>query len=206
LSSSKIYYELDGQQLNALPRPLLRMVNTAMDAMPSLLPIFTSISAQQHNGNQRLTFVQRGALRLRDLQPLMSELGLEHQLPGVMQILGLALGGRFDLPDQSLLVGLGGSHDNPELKLYVLLGMIPDLPPAFLSLITMGLGERPRELRSLERWLLAYTPETSGFPGDFSVLSIRLTANSPARVGLYLRPVEFEISQAALAGDSYALT
>ncbi|MBX3086376.1 MAG: hypothetical protein KF716_32365 [Anaerolineae bacterium] len=193
LESSKVYYELRPGQLEALPRPLLHLAREAMDAMPLLMPLFTSIIAERDNGNQRLTFVHRGALGLSDLQPLLEQLGLANKLPGIMQILGLALGGRFDLPDQAMLVGLGGTPQQPEVKIYVLLGMIPDLPPSFLSLLTLGLSERPRELRGLERWLMAYTPETVGFPGDFSVLSIQVTAEAPLRIGLYLRPVEFEV-------------
>ncbi len=199
LRSSKVYYELNPDQLNVLPPQLLRLMDNACDAMPTLLPIFTQIAAQRDNGSQRVVSLQRGPLRIADLRPLMERMGLAHQLPGVMQILGLVLGGRFDLPDMSLLVGIGSSEDGPELKLYVVLGMIPDLPPSFLSLITLGLAERPRELRSLERWLMAYTPETVGWPGDFTTLSIRVTANSPARVGLYLRPIELELAQMAAA-------
>jgi hypothetical protein len=32
-------------------------------------------------------------------------------------------------------------------------------------------------------------------PGRFSVLSIRATPMTPARVSLYLRPIEFEVDQ-----------
>ena len=50
------------------------------------------------------------APRLRRLAPLMQRLGLGHQLPGLMQVVGLVLGGRFELPevpDQLLLPGQG---------------------------------------------------------------------------------------------------
>jgi hypothetical protein len=207
LNTSKVYYEMRPDQVHALPRDLNQLVRTTLDIMPALLPIFTSIMCKKDSGKQRVTFVHRGALRLADLGPLMERMGMAHQLPGVMQIIGLALGGRFDLPDQSVLIGLGGSEDGAELKIYVLLGMVPDLPPSFLSLLTLGLSERPRELRGLERWIMAYTPETHGWPGDFSVLSIRVTPHSPARVSLYLRPIEFEIQQYAneqMVGDPYS--
>jgi hypothetical protein len=76
-----------------------------------------------------------------------------------------------------------------------MLGRIPDLPPAFLNLLSLGLAERPRELNALRRWIGAFTPEEAEVPGRFSVLSIRATPLTPARVSLYLRPVEFELNQ-----------
>ena len=194
LKTSKVYYELNPNQLAALPAHLHHIVRAAMHVMPTLMPIFTSIMCQRENGNQRVTFVHRHELQLADLQPLMEHLGMAHQLPSVMQVLGLALGGRFSLPSECVLVGLGGDSHDPELKIYVLLGMRPDLPPSFLNLLGLGLSERPRELRGLERWLAAYTPEWNDWPGDFSVLSVRVTRHQPARIGLYLRPIEFEIS------------
>jgi hypothetical protein len=73
--------------------------------------------------------------------------------------------------------------------------MLPDVPPSFLDLLALGLSERPRELHALGRWLRALTPETHDWPGNFSVLSVRATPRTPARVSLYLRPVEFEIQR-----------
>lgn len=195
LKSSKVYYELNPQQLHSLPPDLIRMAQSAMDALPNLLPIFTSIICERDKGNQRVSFVHRNQLRLNDLQPLMQRLGMGHHLSSVMQVLGLALGGRFDLPHDSVLVGIGGDQLNPELKIYILLGMVPDLPPSFLNLLALGLSERPRQLRGLERWLAAYTPEWNEWPGDFSVLSVSVTRQNPARVGLYLRPIEFDVNR-----------
>jgi hypothetical protein len=86
------------------------------------------------------------------------------------------------------------------VEVYALLGMIPDLPPNFLDLLVMGLRERPRELQAMMRWLNAFTPESADWPGNFSVLSVRVTPRSPARVSLYLRPVEFEMRD-RLAGE-----
>ena len=73
--------------------------------------------------------------------------------------------------------------------------MIPDVPPNFLDLLTLGLTERPRELQAMLRWLQAFTPEDRDWPGNFSVLSVRVSAQSPPRVSLYLRPAEFEVPQ-----------
>ena len=193
LYSSKVYYETRPRQIDALPRPLFGVVSAALRTLPKLIPIFTTIACRREAGRQRVTFLHRGALRLTDLEPMLDELGLAHQLPGMMQIVGLALGGRFELPEDSVLMALGLGHDGPEFELYVLLGMVPDVPPNFLDLLTMGLSERPRELQAMIRWLNAFTPESGDWPGNFSVLSVRATPQSAPRVSLYLRPVEFEV-------------
>jgi hypothetical protein len=195
LNSSKIYYEMSPGQIDALPVELAGLVRLALETVPALFPLFTSITCREESGNQRTTFLHRGPLRLADLSPLLQRLGLAHQLPALMQIFGVALGGRFELPEQSVLIGLAQTDEGPELEVYVLLGMLPDLPPTFLDLLTLGLAERPREIRALGRWLRAMTPETQNWPGNFSILSVRTTPRSAPRVSLYLRPVEFEIQR-----------
>jgi hypothetical protein len=193
LQASKVYYELQRSQLDALPPKLATIVSRALDALPTLVPVFTSISCRRNHGHQRVTFFHRGALQLRQLEPLMAQLGLSRRLPGLMQVVALALGGRFELPERSVLIGLSEAPDGAELKLEVMLGMIPDLPPSFLNLLALGLSERPRELRGLQRWLEAFTPDESSWPGEFSVLSVQVSPTTAARVSLYLRPVEFEL-------------
>jgi hypothetical protein len=193
LTSAKVYYELHPSQIDALPAPLAALVRTVVETMPALTPVFTTISCGRECGSQRVTFLHRGPLRLGDLQPLLVRLGMGHQLPGLMQLVGLTLGGRFDLPERSVLLGLCRTPEGPELKLELLLGRLFDLPSDFLNLLGLGLSERPRELRALSRWLHAFTPSDGEWPGDFSVMSIRTTPKSPARVSLYLRPVELEL-------------
>ena len=193
LSASKVYYELSPEQLSALPARLREYVIAALQSVPGLVPLFTSIRCGRESGVQRVTLLHQGSLRMTDLAPLLERLGLSHQLPGLMQIVGLALGGRFELPSQSVMLGLQDTEQGPELKFEVALGMIPDLPPSFVDLLALALAERPRQLRALETWLKAYTPETGEWPGQFSVMSIRVTGDRPARVSLYLRPIEFEL-------------
>jgi hypothetical protein len=195
LSAAKVYYEFHPDQVRALPGRLRLLVQMAQEALPNLVPIFTSISCGRECGGQRATFLHRGPLRMGQLAPLLERLGLAHQLPSMMQIVGLVLGGRFELPERTVLLGLRETVEGPEVKLEVLLGMLPDLPPSFLDLLTLGLTERPGQLHALGRWLHAFTPESHDWPGRFSVLSIRATPQTPARVSLYLRPVEFEIEQ-----------
>jgi hypothetical protein len=193
LTSAKVYYELNPHQVGSLPGLLKALVELARESMPNLVPLFTSIRCGRDSGSQRVTFLHRGPLRLSQLGPLMERLGMAHQLPSLMQIVGLVLGGRFDLPERSVLLGLRETGEGPEIKLEVMLGMLPDVPPSFLDLLTLGLSERPRQLQALGRWLRAFTPEKHEWPGQFSILSIRATPRTPARVSLYLRPVEFEV-------------
>jgi hypothetical protein len=195
LKSASVVYELHPWQLNALPSSLARLVVTATDSLPTLQPLFTTISCARESGDHGITFLHRGPLRLGSLEPLMERLGLAHQLPGIMQVVGLTLGGRFQLPDGSVLVGLAETPEGPELRLEIMLGRLPDVPNSFLDLLALGLSERPRELRALVRWLQAFTPQDGVGPGDISVLSIRTTPRTSPKVALYLRPVEFEVGR-----------
>ena len=194
LSASTVYYELLPHQVHALPRELAHVVHAVQELIPRLVPVFTAISCSQEHGGQRVTFLHDAPLRLVELEPLMGRLGMAHQLPSIMRIIGLVLGGRFDLPPRSVLLGVQLAGGHIELDLEVLLGAIPDIPPSFLDLLALGLAERPRELRALARWLGAFTPESGEWPGAISALRIRATQHSPARVSLDLRPVEFEIN------------
>jgi len=196
LYASKVYYETQPHQIDQLPAGLFGLVATVLRLMPGLQPLFSTISAQRDFGGQRLTFAVPGALKLADLGPAFEALGLGARLGGVMQILGLVLGGRFELPPLSTLLAFGQAPEGPEVEIYVQLGRIPDLPAEFLSLLTLGLSERPRELAALSRWMSAFTPEDEVWPGRFSILSVRVSRGAPPRVSLYLRPVEFELNPA----------
>jgi hypothetical protein len=193
LYSSKVYYESGPKDLVALSPELFSIVTTALTCLPALRPMFTTIAAQRDTGGQRLTFSHPPALKLADLETVLAEMGLRSRLPGIMQLLGLTLGGRFELPPNATLLSFGQSPDGPEFEIYVLLGMIPDLPIDFLQLLSLGLSERPRGLLALERWMSAFTPEDEVWPGRFSILSLRTSARLAPRVSLYLRPVEFEL-------------
>lgn len=200
LYASKVYYELPSGAgvIEGLPCSLAGIVQAALQMVPGLRPLFTTMSAQRDLGGQRLTFACTQALRLMDLQPVMDALGLGHRLAGIMQLLGLVLGGRFDLPAHGALLAFGLGPDGPDFEIYVLLSAIRDVPPSFLSLLTMGLSERPRGLRALENWMGAFTPEDEHWPGHFSIISLRTDVVSAPRVSLYLRPIEFELPSDAL--------
>ncbi len=196
LYAAKIYYELLPTQIDALAPGLARLTRQVIAEMPSLMPIFPSIGCKRDSGSQRVTFLHRGALAVTALGPLMNRLGIGHQLPSLMRIVGVALGGRFELPPGGVLVGIRETPEGAELKLEILLAAIPDLPARFLDLLKLGLAERPRQLAALSRWLEAFGMEQADEQGHFSVLSIRVTPSSPARISLYVRPIEFEMREA----------
>lgn len=192
LYAAKIYYELLPAQIDALSPGLASLTRQVMAEMPTLMPIFTSIGCKRESGSQRVTFLHRGPMAVAALGPLMNRLGIGHQLPSLMRIVGVALGGRFELPPGGVLVGVRETPDGAELKLEILLASIPDLPSRFLDLLRLGLSERPRQLAALARWLDAFGMDT-GDEGHFSVLSIRVNPLLPARISLYVRPIEFEM-------------
>lgn len=193
LHAAKVYYEMQPGQFDPLPNQLRQLTRSAMEAMPSLVPVFTTIRCGRDAGSQRVTFLHRGPMRLASLTPLLERLGLAHQLPSILKIAGVALGGRFELPDRSVLMGLRETSEGPELKLEVLLSMLPDLPPNFLDLLALGISERPQKLHALGHWLRAFTPPSLEWPGDFSVMSLRITPRTSAHVSLYLRPTDLEV-------------
>lgn len=205
LYAAKIYYELLPTQIDALSPGLARITRQVMADMPTLMPIFTSIGCKKEQGSQRVTFLHRGVLAVSALGPLMNRLGIGHQLPSLMRAVGVALGGRFELPNGGVLVGIRETPEGVELKLEILLAAIPDLPSRFLDLLKLGLAERPRQLAALSRWLDAFGMDDAGEQGQFSVLSIRVTPNSPARISLYVRPIEFEMRDAIEEGRTASM-
>jgi hypothetical protein len=202
LQTSTVTYEGGASTPNRVNPQLGRLVMSAMAAMPGMQPVFTTLVAGRDYGSQWVTFLLTNGFRLTDMQPMLDELDLGKRLAGILQVVGVALGGRFDIPPGAALVAFGRGPEGVSLELQVMLDAIPDVPPNFLQLLTMNLKERPRELSALERFLEAFTPENNIWPGRFSVLSIRIGPTGPPRIGLSLRPVEFEISpNAALVAD-----
>jgi hypothetical protein len=184
LQAATVTYEGGNSDLGAVNPQLARLIGSAMSTMPGLRPVFT-------------TFLMTNGFRLAEMQPMLDELGLGERLASILQVVGVALGGRFDLPPGSTLAAFGRGPEGAELELQIMLDAIPDVPPNFLQLLTMNLRERPRELGALERFLEAFTPEDNVWPGRFSILGIRIGPSGPPRVSLFLRPVEFEIGPAA---------
>lgn len=193
LYNAKAYYELRDTQLNELGAPLRDYVDLARAAFPQMRPLFQTISVRQNLGRQRITFRVDGPLRVEELRPMLGALGLGGLMAQVTRLFGLALGGAFDAPDGSVLLGISDAGGVPELKIELLLAAVPDIPDSFVELLRLGLSERPRHLKALDHWMGAFTPEGASLPGDFSVMSIKLRPQSAAQVSVYLRPMGFEV-------------
>jgi hypothetical protein len=191
LQEAKAYYELRPDDLDGLPPNLQHAARVAMGALPGLVPIFTSIACGRQRGAQRLYFFHQGDLRLLDLEPLLHSLGIGRQLPNLLAAAGVILGGRFVLPEGSVIVGLRDTQKGMELKLDVLIGAMPDPPPQMYDLINMVLAERPLAQTQLRRWAQAMTPDDLDGPGGISVVSFRVQPQLPTRCSIYLRPAGY---------------
>lgn len=188
----KAYYEMTPDQVEALPANLQHAARVAMQMLPGLVPIFTSVACSPRAGAMRIYFFHRGDLRLLDMEPLMHRLGVGHQLPGMLTALGLILGGRFTLPDGSVVLSLRDTRKGLEMKLEVLLGGFPDPPRQMHGLIQMHLAQRPESQRALRHWMQAMTPDEYPSPGPMSVVGVRIRPELGARLNIYFRPVGYE--------------
>lgn len=191
LQEAKVYYELPPNNLEGLPPNLQYAARIATEALPGLVPVFTSIACRRRSGAQRLYFFHRGDLRLLDLEPLLNRLGVGHQLPGLLAAIGVVLGGRFVLPEGSVILGLRDTQKGLEMKLDVLVAGMPDPPHQMYQLLNMVLGERPQSQAGLRRWALAMTPDDQPGPGRISVVSFRVQPDIGARCSIYLRPAGY---------------
>jgi hypothetical protein len=170
-----------------------------MSCLPGLVPIFCSIAAGRSQGAQRLYFYHRGDLRLLDLEPLMNRLGVGHQLPSLLTAIGLILGGRFTLPEGSVILALRDTQRGMEMKLETLMPAVPDPPQQIQSLIQMLLDQRPTARQQYRHWVQAMTPdELAGVPndgevvpGELGVMSVRVNPTMGGRLTLYFRPAGY---------------
>lgn len=190
LSEAKAYYEFRPGQIGDLPPNLQHAVRVAMAALPGLRPIFTSVAAGRRRGAQRVYLFYPDELRLLDLEPVMHQLGIGHQLPSVLSSLGVITGGRFTLPAGSAVMGLRDSERGVELKLDLLLPAMPDPPREMHGLIQLHLAQRPEAQRALRNWMQAMTLDDERSPGDMSVVGVKVDKRMPARLSIYFRPAE----------------
>jgi hypothetical protein len=213
LQEGKVYYELAPGQIDDLPYNLQHAARVAMSCLPGLVPIFTSISCGRATGNQRVYFYHQGDLRLLDLEPLMNKLGVGHQLPSLLTAAGLILGGRFTLPEGSVVLALRDTSRGMEMKLEILLPAIPDPPREMHGLIQLHLSQRPESQRALQQWMRAMVPDEHRTVGDMTVVSVRVTPQTGGRLTLYFRPVGYDQESSrsreppprSSSGDPYTL-
>jgi hypothetical protein len=188
MTESLVSVEWGPRLMEALPSGLYRMARIATGLLPGLRPVVSSIRCGRSSGSQQITFEVDAALPLEDLRPLMEELGLGPQHGSLMSAVGFLLGARFTLPPETATLTLRPLRNGVELRLDVFLDALADVPPQLQSLLRLQLGERPRSLRALDRWLRAMTPDSFEHPGDVSVLSVWVRPDTSARVALFLRP------------------
>jgi len=192
LQEGKVYYELGRGGLEGLPPNLQHAAQVAMACLPGLLPIFTSIACGRTQGVQRLYFYHRGDLRLLELEPLMNRLGIGDKLHSLLTAVGLILGGRFTLPEGSVVLGLRDTTRGMEMRLDILLPGINDPPREMHGLIQMYLEQRPAALQSLRQWFQAMTLDDQQSPGEISVVTVRVTPQTSGRITLYFKPAGFD--------------
>ena len=185
-------YEWGPGLMDSLPSSLYKIARAAVEALPGLRPAFSSIRCGRSSGSQQITFEVDAALPLINLQALMTNLGLGQHHASLMSACALILGARFTLPPSTSTITLRPTRKGVEMRLDVILDALPDTPSQLMSLLRLQMSERPKSLRALDRWLMALTPDGYPGPGDFSVLSVWVRPDMPARVALYLRPSALE--------------
>ena len=195
LSTAKIYYEVQPGEVDALAGSLGLLTREVTESLLGLEPVFTTIQCRRGHCQQRVTFRHLG---VEGLCTALSRSRLSHQLPSIAETVGLCLG-RWDLPDDALLLGIGTTPDGVELGLEMVVCLIAGAQSNMLDRIRRLLSRGQGALTAFDRWLRAFTPEGLTLPGDFSVFSIRVTSTIAAQVSLYLRPIELECRKASVA-------
>ena len=178
-------YEMLPHQVDAMPPELKALVRAAAETIPELKPIFTCIKCGRDESRQRVTFQHRAPLSLWRSVPC-STASAWAMGESVMQIIGLCLGIR---PAALVVLALGRARVQTGG-----LGMIPVLP-RIIRAPPARAGRAPAP--NPTDWNAGCArSRLKGWPGQFSVLSLRVTPQTQARVSLYLRPIEFEIPAA----------
>ena len=201
LNEAAASYEWGPHIADTLPEPLMALARIAVEQLPGLRPFYTTIRCGRASGGQQMSFAIDADTRLDDLAPLMRALGLGERHGGLRMLVSFVLGARFVLPAGTSVLTVLNSRNGPELRLDVNIDALPDVPEQLLPLLRLPMTERPQNLAALDRWMTAMTPDGFHGPGAVTVLSVRVRRDMPARLALYLRPVQFEseASRAALA-------
>jgi hypothetical protein len=185
---SYVTYEWGPELMDTLPATLYRVARTAVNTLPGLRPVFSTIRCGRASGSQQVTFELERATPLASFQPMMEALGLGAQHASLMTTSAFLMGARFTLPPDTARITLRPCRSGIEMRLDINLDALPDPPERLLPLLRMQMKERPAGERALDRWLMALTEERFPGPGTVSTLSVWVRPNMPARVGLFLRP------------------
>lgn len=189
-------YGWSPEMTSHFPDTVVHMAKTAQDNLSGLSPFYTTIRCGRSAGGQQITFDLMRETGFSDLKPLMEAFGLGHRHPGLMTLGAFVLGARYKLPARSSALTLLRAGTQIELRLDINLDALPDAPEVLLPLLRLPMAERPAALASFDRWLTALTPEGYGGPGSVTVLSIRVRADMPARLSVFLRPISFSNDEA----------
>jgi hypothetical protein len=201
LDEALVSYEWGPSLMDSLPAPLYRLARTAMELLPGLRPACSTIRIGRTTGCQQLTFEMTNALSLAALEPLMGELGLGHRHGSLMSACAFVLGTRFVLPPHVATITLRATRRGLELRLDVDVDRLPDVPEPLAPLLQLQMAERPGSVRAFGSWLSAFTPDAYERPGSFSLLSIVVRTDLPARIALHLRPAAIEGQPDGADGD-----
>jgi len=197
LNEATAAYEWGPHIADAMPDGVMQLARTAVSHMRGLRPIYTTVRCGRRSGGQQITFEIDRETSLQDLKPMMTALGLGERHGGLVTLTAFVLGARFSLPASVATVTLLNTRRGPEMRLDVNIDALPDTPEQLLPLLRLPMTERPRNLSALDRWMTAMTPDGYFGPGMVTVLSVRVRADMPARLALYLRPVALDPTAAA---------
>jgi hypothetical protein len=192
VSETFVQYEWGPMLMDSLPAPLYRLARVAIESLPGLRPSLTTVRCGRASGSQQITFDMERAVPLSGLAPMMEKLGLGNRHAGLMSALGFILGARFTLPPETTMLTLRPTRSGIEMRLDVNLDALPDPPAQLMALMRLQMAERPKSAQSLDRWLMALTPDGYPGPGTVSVLSVWVRPDLPARLALYLRPATLD--------------
>ncbi len=196
LTEVQASYEWGPSVLDMLPDPVLDLAQTAMSALPGLQPFATTIRCGRMSGGQQISFEVRQDTRLDAFLPLMQAIGMGERHGGFMTLLAFVMGAQFTLPANVATLTLLQTLKGPELRLDVNIDALPDAPEQLLPLLRLPMTERPQNLAALDAWMTAMTPDGYYGPGSVTVLSVRVRADLPARLALYLRPMAMDPASA----------
>ncbi|MGL4321755.1 MAG: hypothetical protein ACRCS3_12920 [Paracoccaceae bacterium] len=197
LTEVQASYEWGPSVLDMLPDPVLDLAQTAMSALPGLQPFATTIRCGRMSGGQQISFEVTQDTNLDAFLPLMQALGMAERHGGFVTLLAFVMGTQFTLPARVATLTLLQTLKGPELRLDVNIDALPDAPEQLLPLLRLPMTERPQNLAALDAWMTAMTPDGYYGPGSVTVLSVRVRADLPARLALYLRPLAMDPAQAA---------
>lgn len=185
-------FEWGPATMELLPAPVAALAQTALAAMPGLVPFATLIRTSAFSGGQQISFTVPGETSLDAFQPLMEAFGMGSRHGGFQTLLALVLGARFALPANTATLTLLNTSKGPEMRVDVNIDALSDMPEQLLPLLRLPLTERPQSLSALDNWMTAMTPQGYYGPGSVTVLSVRVRADMPARLALFLRPISME--------------